>query len=229
MSRLTELLGDGKPIFGSYLSFASPLEIQSLARAGLDFVRLDGYTYQWEDEARRELVDACRQEGIAPWARSTSEPDDLRRWLDAGVDGLTVPEVSSAAEAAEIAAATRGRRADVLLGCQVESLGGLKEMAPIIATQGVDVIHSGRTDLARALTGIPDPLRPEALEAELRIVDEAVAAGKMMALMYALDDNGLQRVEAWMRKGVRIFALDFDAAVLERAFRAALLRLANEH
>jgi len=141
------------------------------------------------------------------------------------VDGLTVPEVSSAQEAARIADATRERRADVLLGCQVESLSGLDEMEAIIATRGVDVIHSGRTDLARALTGIPDPLRPEALEAELRIIDAAAAAGKMMALMYALDDDGLQRVETWIGKGIRIFALDFDAAVLERSFGAALVRL----
>jgi 2-keto-3-deoxy-L-rhamnonate aldolase RhmA len=228
MTRITERLASGASVFGAYASFASELEIQVLAEAGLDFVRLDGFKYSWDYQVIRRLTEACRAAGVTAWARSTADPDDIRRWLDAGAGAVTVPSVGSGEQAASIAAAAQGRDEDVLIGCQVETSEGLAQLREIVDTPGIDVIHSGRTDLAIELTGTGNQFAPEVLEAERRIVRAARAAGKQVALMYPVTAKGLEYVKGWQDEGIRLFALDNDTRVLNRVYAGALDHLSGK-
>ena len=58
-----------------------------------------------------------------------------------------------------------------------------------------------------------------------RIVEAALAAGKQVSLLHPLTDDGLARMEAWMKQGVNIMTVDSDYRVLIREYSAGLKKL----
>jgi 4-hydroxy-2-oxoheptanedioate aldolase len=226
MSRITDRYRDGHLVLGTWINFGSPREVAALAAAGLDFVRLDSSKRPWSDDVVREVAAECRAHGLALWVRTKSDPTEIARHMQLGADALTVPEVESAEQARMIVAAAAPHRGpEFLLGCQIESRAGLANLENIVTVAGVDVIHGGRTDLAADLgTGL-DQFDPQILAIEESIAAAAVTAGKKVALMYPINDNGLGHVRRWVGGGVRIFVLDTDVAVLRSAFTGAVSRL----
>jgi 4-hydroxy-2-oxoheptanedioate aldolase len=226
MSRTTDRHRDGHLVLGTWINFGAPREVAALAAAGLDFVRLDSSKQPWSDDVIRAVAAECRTHGVSLWVRTKSDPAEIARHMRLGVDALTVPEVESAEQARMIVtAAAPHRGADFLLGCQVESRAGIANLEAIVAVQGVDVIHGGRTDLAADLgTGL-DQFDPQILAIEESIAAAAMKAGKKVARMYPIDDNGLGHVRRWVERGVRLFVLDTDVAVLRAAFAGAVSRL----
>lgn len=225
MSRVRDRYAAGQLALGTWASFGAPREVEALAAAGLDFVRIDGYKYDWPDEVVAAMVAACRKHGITPWGRVKSNPADIARYVDLGVEALTVPSVGSADEARAIVAAAAKRPADFLLGCQIESRAGLANLDEIVRVPGVDVIHSGRTDLAADIKPGLDQFDPQILTAEERIAAAARREGKIMALMYPLDARGEGYIKSWVARGVRIFALDDDRHMLRAAYEPGVARL----
>jgi 4-hydroxy-2-oxoheptanedioate aldolase len=226
MSRITDRHRDGHLVLGTWINFGAPREVAALAAAGLDFVRLDSSKQPWSDDVIRAVAAECRTHGVSLWVRTKSDPTEIARHMRLGVDALTVPEVESAEQAKRIVdAAASPRRADFLVGCQVESRAGIANLESIVAVSGVDVIHGGRTDLAADLgTGL-DQFDPQILAIEQSIAEAAMRAGKKVALMYPLDANGLGHVRRWMQRGVRMFVLDTDVAVLRAAFSGPVATL----
>jgi 2-keto-3-deoxy-L-rhamnonate aldolase RhmA len=170
--------------------------------------------------------------------------------LDQGAQAVTVPNVGSAAAArAAVAAAfypPRGEREmsrplrfrglsareyldwvdkEVILSCQIEGRDGVENYREIIAVNGVDCIQTGRGDLSLAL-GVPgEEFHSKVLEAERRIVETALATGKQVSLLHPLTPDGIQRMEEWAKRGVRILTIDADYRVLLREYGAGLKAL----
>ncbi len=225
MSRVTERYARGEVVLGTYASFGSSLEVEILANAGLDFVRIDGYKYDWPDDVVSTMVAACRRNSITPWARTRSDPEQIARYIELGVEALTVPAVESAREAESIVRAASARPVDFILGCQIETEAGLANLEEIVTVDGVDVIHSGRTDLARFLAPTEGQLADVVLRAEDSIVAAALAAGKIFAMMYPIGTRGESMVASAIDRGIRIFAIDNDAVVLGDQFAQAVARI----
>ena len=241
----------GELALGTYVTMPTGREIDVLANAGLDFVRLDPYRFPLSAATVAEMVAAARRAHMTPWARVSYDPQAIKSLLDHGVQIITVPEIDSPAQARDLVSAVRspplGRRvipaspeaapdayrawaeSEVLVGCQIETAEGIASYREIIATAGVDVIHTGRTDIANAI-GLPgEQFHPRVLEVERRIVEATLEAGKQASLLYPLTDEGLELAVKWVKLGVRIFSLDMDYRVLHRAFAqvATLMRKAD--
>jgi len=228
MSRITERYAQGHIVFGTYASFGSAREIEALAAAGLDFVRIDGHKLGWSDDVVREMVRACHAQSLTPWARTDADPAEIARYIRLGVEALTVPSVASAEAARAIVAAAAARPDDFLIGCQVESREGLAHLDDIVRVPGVDMIHSGRTDLAADLGLEKDQFGSEVLAAEERIVAAAQREGRIVALFYPLGPQGEEFVLQWVARGVRVFALDNDARVLREEYQRTVTRLRRQ-
>jgi len=117
--------------------------------------------------------------------------------------------------------ATRGGPALTPLERQAKAYVSLFQLIAnyreIIAVEGVDIIHTGRTDIARAI-GVPgEQFHPRVLEVERRIVEATLEAGKQASLLYPLTEQGMELAADLIQLGVRIFALDMDYRVLHRA------------
>jgi 4-hydroxy-2-oxoheptanedioate aldolase len=249
-NRVKQLYREGKPSFGTYVTFPTAAIIEVAALSGFDFVRLDPYHLHYNPETLENMVRAAYAHGVTPWARCRNDPWTIMMTLDAGIQAISIPNTGSAAEArAAVAAAfyppkgeremsrplrMRGMTApeylewaanEVIVSCQIEGLDGIDNYKEIVKVKGVDCIQTGRGDLSLAL-GVPgEEGHPKVLEAEERIVEAALAAGKQVSLLHSLTDEGLERMHYWMDQGVRILTVDSDYRVLMREYAAGLKKL----
>jgi len=173
-----------------------------------------GYDYLWIDTEHASLdrghvvahLVAARASGIRAFVRiGENDPTLAKPFLDAGVDGIIFPMITSAADAqravdsclyppvgsrgfgpvravviADGDAATFASRthADVLRLIQIETRGAVEELDAILALPGVDIAVLGPADLSFAFG---KPLQygdPEMIELFRHVADRAHAHGK---------------------------------------------------
>lgn len=249
-NRVKELYTAGKVAFGTYVTFPTAAAVEVAALSGFDFVRLDPYHLHYNPETLENMARAAYAHNVTTWARCKNDPWTIMMTLDAGVQIISIPNVGSAAEArAAVAAAfyppkgaremsrplrMRGlsatdyldwARDEVLVSVQIEGADGVANYKEIVTTEGVDCVQTGRGDLSLAL-GVPgEEFHQKVLDAEARIVEAALAAGKQVSLLHPLTEDGLQRMEAWMKQGVRIMTVDSDYRVLIREYSEGLKKL----
>lgn len=249
-NRVKQLYREGKPAFGTYVTFPTAAIIEVAALSGFDFVRLDPYHLHYNPETLENMVRTAYAHGVTPWARCRNDPWTIMMTLDAGAQAISIPNVGSAAEArAAVASAfyppkgeremsrplrLRGMSAtdylewaaqEVILSCQIEGRDGVENYKEIVTVEGVDCIQTGRGDLSLAL-GVPgEEFNPQVLDAEKRIVEAALEAGKQVSLLHPLTEDGIERTLRWMEQGVRILTVDSDYRVLMREYAAGLTKL----
>jgi len=187
---------DGELLFGAWSDVASPLAAEITASAGCDWCVIDMEHGSVTDADVHALLLAIEVSGTAALVRPPSgERLRIGRALDLGAAGIVVPQLHSAAAAAEavtflryppdgrrgVALRTRGGKLgslghteiqsvnDEIVGVvQIESPGALRDVDAIAATNGVDVLFVGPADLSHSL-GIPgqfsNPTYTDALDA----------------------------------------------------------------
>jgi 2-keto-3-deoxy-L-rhamnonate aldolase RhmA len=190
--------------------------------------------------------------GVTPIARVTShDPHDATRILDCGAQGVMVPHVNVAAEAAAIVDACRfaplGHRsaagtvpalgyaalsqtdinqrlnAETLLIAMIETPEAVANADEIAAVEGIDMLHIGSTDLSTEM-GIPGDYMHERMRAAYETVAAAAKKhGKSMGVGGVRDDLEFQ---TWLlRLGVRYLTGGSDTGYILSAGRADVRRL----
>jgi 4-hydroxy-2-oxoheptanedioate aldolase len=249
-NRVKQLYRAGKSSFGTYVTFPTAAIVEVAALSGFDFVRFDPYHLHYNPETLENMARTAYAHNVTPWARCRNDPWTIMMTLDAGVQAISIPNTGSAAEArAAVAAAfyppkgeremsrplrLRGLSApdylewaanELILSCQIEGRDGIDNYREIVKVEGVDCIQTGRGDLSLAL-GVPgEESHPKVLEAEERIVEAALEAGKQVSLLHSLTPEGIERTQYWIGKGVRILTVDSDYRVLMREYAAGLTQL----
>lgn len=249
-NRIREAAAARRSALGIYVTQPAPAIVEIAGAAGLDFVRIDAYHGTLTSEAIGQLIRAGYASNVCPTVRVTNDPIQILAALEQGAMGITVPEVDSADVARAVVDATRypprGHRpisrparlmgepadayfrwaeAELLVSVQIETAEGLARVDEIAMVDGVDMIQSGRNDLALSL-GVPgQPNHPRVLEAEARIVEAAARAGKWVSLHFHPGPDALQRARAWIRQGVQCITLGNDLQILHGALvgRAGML------
>lgn len=204
---MKEKLAAGQPVIGFSLLYEWPEMVQMAAHLGADYVKFDGeHGYLGVPEIAR-LVRAAESVNVTPIARvPRNSPDVILGFLDAGVQGIVVPNVNSVEEAKQAVAATKyhpeGKRGagyghpmewmintpfseyyevanrETMVFPQCESAEGVKNIEEILKVPGVDGIMMGPNDLAQSLgyTGRTD--HPEVQESLARAKKAVFDAGK---------------------------------------------------
>lgn len=194
------------------MEFATPGIGHLLANAGCDFAALDMEHSGLGLETIRALIRYCEAAGLPALVRPpSSDPALVAQVLDAGAQGVMLPMVETAAQAARLAAAARfapaGRRgvaagiardryrrprgplsqalaqanAEVLVLPIIESAEGTANAEAIAATPGVDGLIVGHGDLSVSLGLADDPRGAAMTAAEARIAAAARANGLLLA------------------------------------------------
>ena len=124
------------------------------------------------------------------------------RYLDCGVDGIVLPQVENAKQAADLVAvaryATRGREAELLLIPQIETVAAVEALDDILSVTGVDLFLIGPNDLAHSMGFLGDTSRPELI----RTVDDVAARIRAKGLRFGLPVNA-GNVADWTGKGAQ--------------------------
>ncbi len=240
-------LGAREPVVGSFvLELPARAAVECYALAGFDFVVLDLEHSAIDFGVLSALIAAARAAGIASLVRVQADGlGSITRVLDMGPDGVMVPGVRSAGEAAEVVAAARyhpaGRRglapivrhalqADPALGAsgrdalttvvvQIEAADALGEATAVARTPGVDVVFAGPYDLSQSV-GHPGELdHPEVIAVGEHLA-EAVAPHAALGVYVERPEQ----VERWQAAGASFFTLRTDGRIFLDACRETLAR-----
>jgi 2-dehydro-3-deoxyglucarate aldolase/4-hydroxy-2-oxoheptanedioate aldolase len=206
-----------------------------MAHAGAEFAIYDMEHGGASIETLRMLAAASRGPSPVPFARvPATEYHLLAGALDAGMLGLMIPMVESAAQAHTVVHATRyppiGRRgaglgmhqddyergsssdkiealnARTFIIAQIESPSGLENLDEIASVDGIDCLWVGHNDLSIQM-GIPGDFASKRFhDAIQRVADVADRHGLPAGVMV----GDLQGAQEWIARGYRAIAFGAD-------------------
>lgn len=240
-----------QPSYGAWCVIPSGYSAQLIAEAGFDWLCVDTQHGLVGFTELREIVQAVRFMGVPVLTRvSANSAGEIMRALDAGADGVVVPLVNSAEEAAAAVAACRyppegirswgptgasiGRRPYTTQGANretaclvmIETRQGLENVEQIAAVPGLDGVYVGPNDLGLSLglpPGLTDhgPLLTDAIAA----VADACKRHGIVPGVAVYEPDALAAVEKWRGHGYTLFGLPSDGLLLRRAVDALLASL----
>jgi 2-keto-3-deoxy-L-rhamnonate aldolase RhmA len=234
--RLDSAVAAGRVAFGGWIRSASDVAVSIMAGVGHDYLGVDcQHSMLTEADAARMLFGLIDTPLTTIVRVSENDAARIGRVLDAGVDGVIVPMVQDADEAARAVAACRfpprgvrssgampgvaregrsalERRARCFV--MIESALGLENMQTIVETDGLAGIYVGPADLSLGIGcewSLTDPPR-EAVEA-MRAIAEACERVGILAGTHA----GRGDAAGWLVElGYRMITLGVDTALLEQ-------------
>lgn len=212
---------------GLWVTFLSPYGLEVVASGGVDWLGVDLQHGDVEVSDVPGLLRVAERTGLPLLTRVPShDPWLLGRVLDAGVNGVIVPMVNSADQAAALVSAcltppvgsrsTGGCRQSLgvadastpqLLLPMVETAEGLEHAAEILAVDGVDGVFVGPYDLSVS-SGFPSPSSPETISALREVIRLARKADKIVGFMAGTPELIAVAPEA------DLVAVDTDVAAL---------------
>jgi 4-hydroxy-2-oxoheptanedioate aldolase len=223
-------LAAGETLLGAFLNLGSALAADVCARAGFDWLLVD---LEHGAGTEAELIPALHAIGGRCTALVRVEANERPRFaraLDSGADGVMVPLVDSAAEAAHavgcmrypprgvrgVASMNRAKgwgfaegAADALCVVQIETRGAIDQAREIAAIDGVDVLFVGPSDLGAALGTTELPLDG--------VIAAANAAGKAAGILVRRREDA----ERCIAQGFRFVGIGSDSLFLAQGARAA--------
>ncbi len=234
---LKDRIAAGDILLGTFLKTPSPILVEVLASCGLDLVCLDAEHAPFDRGDLDLCIMAARAAGMPVLVRTpTSAPEHILNALDCGADGVVLPHIRSAEEAAAVAKAaaygpggrgyagsSRAARyglaamgehratsaARTVVIAQIEDVEALDHIDAIAATPGIDALFVGRIDLTVALDAA-SPDAPEVIAAVDRIIAAARAAGRPVGMFVPRNED----VAGWRHKGATLFLQGSDHAFL---------------
>lgn len=238
--RIAQRIRSGERTIGSFAGLGSTVAAEVMAAAGMDWVLVDLEHGGGTEEQVGTVAATLGGYGAATFAR-VEQAERLRigRVLDAGVAGVMLPRLSSAAEVASVMGhlaypptgdrgvatynrsirwgmdqdALRRADADVVCIVQIETLGALEDVDAIAALPGVDVLFIGPLDLSYALGTPLDFASAAFTDAVERVLAAARKHGKSAGILSADVSIASRRAE----QGFTFLPVGSDSTLLAAA------------
>lgn len=232
MVTFRERLRAGDLIAGTWIKTPHPHVVEVLSLSSLDCLVLDAEHAPFDRTALDLCILAARAGGKTVLVRpATASHEQILNALDCGADGVILPHIRTAAEAADAVKActyisggrgfagssraagytTKGmakHRADatgVTIIVQIEDVEAVENIDAIAAVDGIDALFIGRADLTISY-GAATPDDAVVIEA----VDRIVAAGKAAGRTTGMFLGRIGDVAFWRGKGASLFILGSD-------------------
>ncbi len=204
-------LAQGGWTAGAIVPIAAPALIEVLAFAGFDHVLIDAEHGNISVADCETLVRAAEASDITPIVRvPVNAPEEILRHLDTGAQGVLVPQINSREDAERAVRAARyyplgqrglaGTRAadyglrsslqdyvreaneQLLVWGLIEDIRAVEQLPAILAVEGLDIISIGPADLSQSMGHPGDLQHPEVQAAITTIIEQGVAAGKVVGM-----------------------------------------------
>ena len=245
MASFPQLLRQKDCIFGLFVNLNDPSVVEMAHLAGFDFIRIDLEHKMYDPATVLSLIRTADHLDMAVQVR-ISDVSEVTRLLDAGADGIVVPGATSVESVQEAIDAIKyyplGERGisgdarwldygqyrfiqkypeandNVALILQMENKHAIAQMDEILSMEGVDMIATGRYDLSQAL-GMPGQNQhPDVLALEEKIIQKAIAHGKMPLILA----GNAARVRELREMGVRAMTVTQDTKLLMNGLKQTL-------
>jgi 4-hydroxy-2-oxoheptanedioate aldolase len=222
----------GETVFGGWVASSGQFTAGILAAGGLDYVVIDLQHGGATEHDLPAMTTAIRLAGATPLGRVRhAHQADIGRALDLGCEGVIVPQVETAAQAAAVAGACRFppdgyRSAGGVLApprkplciVMVESKQAMEELPDTLKLPDVDGAYVGPRDLSFSLGCKLDQNDPVLRTAFERIWADCAAAGKPVGV-HAPDGT---TARLYRQNGCRLVTVIADSFALARAAVAEL-------
>lgn len=230
---------NGGPKIGTVVTLDTPAICELVKIAGFDWAWIDG-EHGVFDEKGAALAAMCLGSSVKSFVRVPDKsPTTLKRFLDAGCDGIIVPHVSSRAEFDAIARASlfppKGERSvgiaraqgygayfseaiktrNYALIVQIETRDGVANVEEIAAADDLDAILIGPYDLSGSYGLLGDVTAQPVADAIARVLSVCKSAG-MPCGIFAGD---AVRAPAYLAQGFDFVGAGVDSALLLGAYR----------
>ena len=241
----------GETVLGLYVCVPSPALVEMAGYAGFDFVRMDVSHSAVALSTLEHMIRAAETSGVIPMARVDFDPVQITHILEMGIQGVVIPGVESLDAAKQFVRSARfhsmGDRGlfsaprvakygyisaneytqwsneEVLLGIQIESKDAVDRLDEILSVEGIDMIHSGRGDMAKSLGLTGQRNHPMVLAAEQKIFDAAKRHGKSISVhLDPTAPNLAETIATWKTKGAQAITLGHDVTLIKKAFEDAI-------
>ncbi len=208
-NQILQRVAHGEKALGLHLTEPSGLLVELAGRCGLDFVNFDA---QHSPVTPADIGEMCRiadPYGVTVALRIPDGAEStILSYLDRGARLIIVPNLLTAAEAAELVkysyfaplglrsatsiATMHGQvdgdhvglfqevNANTMVVPQLESIVSLENLDQILAVDGIDYFGEGPEDMAQSLGLTGEPQHPRVAETYARIDEKLHAAGKRM-------------------------------------------------
>ena len=224
-------------LVGSFAAIPHPVAVEVMALAGLDFLCIDWEHAQIARDTIETMVRAADVHRVPAMVRVPGLASEaIQAALDSGAQGVLVPRVSTAAQAAMAVKASRypplgergvgpGRAAGygyripeylaaandrIVVAVQVETSEGLANIEAIAAVDGVDVIFVGPGDLSVSIDAIGAKGADKLNAAIGTIIHATIAHNKAAGIFCAIPQN----IGRWAAVGASFFVLASDTMLL---------------
>lgn len=247
-NRFKQELKAGKVQIGLWTQLGSHIAAEILAGCGYDFMGLDAEHGPSEFMDIYTQLQACAAGGeTQPIVRLPNHDVSLiKRYLDAGVNSIMIPQVDTVEEAQNLVAAVRypphgirgycgaprasgfGRIKDYPLKCDAEILlivmpettTALDNLDAIAAIDGVDAFFIGPGDMAASLGYIGQPMHPEVINVIEAAGRRIRAAGKVAGILC----NDEAQTRRYIELGFQIIAVGSDQGLLTKGAEQLLAK-----
>jgi 2-keto-3-deoxy-L-rhamnonate aldolase RhmA len=240
-TQLKEALRQGRPVFGTMVSICRTPDVMCLlAGAGMDFVLIDTEHGAFNPETVADLSRAARGVGVTAILRVPGRGSTyVSRSLDIGANGLMMPRIETAEEAADVirwakyaplgnrglalggagrdylpspaplAAMLEANESSVLL-IQIESKEAVDRIDEIAAVAGIDVLLIGPYDLSASFD-VPGQFdHPDVVEA----IRAVVAAGHRHGVASGIHTGSAAHCRFWRDEGMTFLACSSEAGMI---------------
>ncbi len=240
-NRFKSAITNGRLQIGLWQSLGSATTAELCAHTGFDWLLIDGEHGPNDLRSIRDQLQTVNPSPSHAVVRVPGvDVVWVKQVMDAGAQTVLVPLVNTAEDAALMAAAMRyppegirgngagavrasryGMDRDYLhtanaqacLLVQAETRQALENLDAICATDGVDGVFIGPSDLATSLGHHGDPLHPEVQAAIEDAITRIAASGKAPGILMANDE----RVRRYMELGALFIAVGSDVGLLTGA------------
>lgn len=238
---LRRAMAAGRELLGTFCVIPSAEVVELIALSGLDFVIIDMEHGPFGLESVRDALVAARARGLWAVVRVPG-PDGgaIGSVLDAGADGVLVPQVTSADTARTVVAAARfapegergahpwvrasgygtlpdwfatANRAVAVL-VMIEGAEGVAAVPEIVEVPGLDAIFLGPVDLSHSM-GVPGRLDHPRVRGAMEDVAAKAAARELATAVFAA---GPEDARGWWGLGVRVVACGVDSQIIHAGF-----------
>jgi 4-hydroxy-2-oxoheptanedioate aldolase len=235
---LKKKLKEGRVCFGTFIRLG-PAAVEIMGHAGWDFVVLDMEHGVFDFTHVEHMIRAARCAGITSLVRVPEPtPSYIMRVVDAGAEGVQIPQVETAAMARLVSQAARyfpeGKRGlcsfvraaaysaispdehmatsndQILTVVHIEGEAAASQIGEIVEIPGIDVIFLGPWDLSQSL-GIPGKTKdPRVIEVMERVIEACKHRGVILGTFV----REVEDARRWMEMGVQYMMLSTDAGLL---------------
>ncbi|MBT3788492.1 MAG: HpcH/HpaI aldolase/citrate lyase family protein [Alphaproteobacteria bacterium] len=247
VNKFKEGLQNGQPQIGLWLSLCSNTVAELVGYSGYDWLLLDSEHAPNEPAAMlTQLQGMATGTASAVVRPAWNDAVMIKRFLDIGAQSFLVPYVETAEEAAAAVAAVRypprGMRGvatstranrfarvkdyfnhaddEICMLVQVETQKGYDNLDSILATDGVDGVFVGPSDLSAGLGHLGNPGHPDVQAAIIDINERCKAAGKPAGILAPVEEDAKRYLDA----GFMFVAVGADIGLLIKHSDALLKR-----